>query len=227
VLREQGNRLSPVLCLDRSGQLTVQPPSTAKHSRRNAPQASSDPRPLTTDDLPTIIREVCSNLSKKPTENVWDVQTTATDEDRSRRVNQAGKPTDRTHHRVTTTPTIRDTQIAWWMLMRTMWLITVSISCALLITHYNYTREFICIACQYISALLLAGQANLPSCYVNKYNQLLLFFSALALPSRDQLRHVRELSKYSDDMPATDSASTDKFLLLKLINGGLQLFCTS
>jgi len=134
-------------------------PSTAKHSRRNAPQASSDPRPLTTDELPTIIWEVCSNLSKEPTDNVWDAQTTATDE--GRRANQEGEPTDRTYHRVTTTPTIRDTRMAWWVLMRTMWLITVSITSALLITHYNYTREFICIACQYIWALSLADQANL------------------------------------------------------------------
>jgi len=34
---------------------------------------------------------------------------------------------------------------------------------------------------------------------------------------------VRELSKYSDDMSATDSASTGKSLLPKLINDGLQL----
>jgi len=42
--------------------------SATKLPKRTA-QTSRSPRPLTTDDLPTLIQEVCSNLSKNAREN--------------------------------------------------------------------------------------------------------------------------------------------------------------
>jgi len=51
-------------------------------------------------------------------------------------------------------------------------------------------------------------------------NNCCLCLSASALP-REQLRHVREFSKVSDDILAKKSMSTDKPLPPRLISGGL------